>query len=107
MSIATRPAKLPHEPAETAVGKAEASILIFGASGDLTARKLIPALFDLWKEGYLSDRSPIDVVQEWGVRKLGQQLAIRTRAGLEKRVLVDFFPAYDEDGGLLLALTPR
>ena len=37
----------------------EASIVIFGASGDLTARKLIPALYHLWREGYLSDRAPI------------------------------------------------
>jgi hypothetical protein len=55
----------------------------------------------------LSDPSPMEVVREWGVRKLGQELAIRTKAGVEKPVLVDFFPAYDEDGGLLLALTPR
>jgi hypothetical protein len=55
----------------------------------------------------LSDASPIEVVREWGVRKLGQQMAIRTKAGLEKRVTADFFPAYDDDGGLLLALTPR
>ena len=37
----------------------EATIVIFGASGDLTARKLIPALYVLWKEGYLTDRAPI------------------------------------------------
>jgi PAS domain-containing protein len=55
----------------------------------------------------LSDPSPMDVVREWGVRKLGQQMAIRTKAGLQKDVTADFFPAYDEDGGLLLALTPR
>jgi PAS domain-containing protein len=55
----------------------------------------------------LSDPSPMDVVREWGVRKLGQKLEIRTSAGREKRVTVDFFPAYDDDGGLLLALTPR
>ena len=30
-------------------------LIIFGASGDLTARKLIPALFDLHKEGYLPE----------------------------------------------------
>lgn len=36
-----------------------ASVVIFGASGDLTARKLLPALFDLWSDGYLSDQSPI------------------------------------------------
>ncbi|MFN0195948.1 MAG: hypothetical protein ACKVT0_04340, partial [Planctomycetaceae bacterium] len=37
----------------------DASILIFGASGDLTARKLIPALFLLWKDGFLADNVPI------------------------------------------------
>ena len=35
------------------------SILIFGASGDLTARKLLPALYVLWSNGHLDDRSPI------------------------------------------------
>ncbi len=55
----------------------------------------------------LSDASPMDVVREWGVRKLGQELSIRTKAGVEKEVTVDFFPAYDEDGGMLVALTPR
>lgn len=55
----------------------------------------------------LSDASSLDVVREWGVRKLGQELEIRTSAGLDKDVTVDFFPAYDDDGGLLVALTPR
>ena len=36
-----------------------ATIAIFGASGDLTARKLLPALFDLWSDGYLADSAPI------------------------------------------------
>ena len=39
--------------------------------------------------------------------KLGQELTIRTRAGLQKDVTADLFPAYDDDGGLLVALTPR
>lgn len=38
---------------------ASATIAIFGASGDLTARKLLPALFDLWSDGYLADAAPI------------------------------------------------
>ena len=45
--------------ASSAIDAATASILIFGASGDLTARKLLPALFDLWNDGYLSDEAPI------------------------------------------------
>jgi len=67
---------------------------------DLMGREVAEAL-------ELSDPSPIDVVREWGVRKLGQKLEIRTSAGIEKRVTVDFFPGYDDDGGLLVALTPR
>ena len=38
---------------------------------------------------------------------LGEKLVLRTRAGQEKAVTADFFPAYDEDGGLLVAITPR
>ena len=39
--------------------KDSASISIFGASGDLTARKLVPALYMLWVENYLPDHLPI------------------------------------------------
>lgn len=67
---------------------------------DLLGRNLAEALA-------LSDPAPLELVREWGVRKLGQEVAIRTRAGIEKRVTADFFPAYDADGGLLVALTPR
>ena len=31
-------------------------LVIFGASGDLTYRKLIPALFDLYKQNLLPDK---------------------------------------------------
>jgi PAS domain-containing protein len=67
---------------------------------DLLGRDVVEALA-------LSDPAPLELVKEWGVRKLGQELAIRTRAGIERRVTADFFPAYDQDGGLLVALTPR
>jgi hypothetical protein len=55
----------------------------------------------------LSDAQPVELVREWGVRRLGEKLSIRTRAGAAKDVTADFFPAYDADGGLLVALTPR
>ena len=67
---------------------------------DLMGRNLVDALA-------LSDPAPIETVREWGVRQLEQKLTVRTHAGLEKPVLADFFPAYDDDGGLLVALTPR
>lgn len=38
---------------------ADTTILIFGASGDLTARKLIPALFKLSQQGFLNAGSPV------------------------------------------------
>ena len=41
------------------------------------------------------------------MRRLGEQLELRTRAGLTKSVVVDLFPAYDDDGGVLVALSPR
>jgi PAS domain-containing protein len=53
------------------------------------------------------EQNPAAVALEWGVRRLGEQLRMRTRAGQEKPVTADFFPAYDDDGGLLVALTPR
>jgi PAS domain-containing protein len=68
--------------------------------GDLLGREIAEALG-------LSDPSPIDIVREWGVRKLGQKLEIRTSSGRVKPVTVDFFPGYDDDGGMLVALTPR
>jgi PAS domain-containing protein len=55
----------------------------------------------------LSNAQPVELVREWGVRRLGEKLSIRTRAGSAKAVTADFFPAYDADGGLLVALTPR
>lgn len=67
---------------------------------DLIGRDVVEALA-------ISDTAPIELVREWGVRRMGQSLEIRTSAGLEKPITADFFPAYDDDGGMLLALTPR
>jgi len=53
------------------------------------------------------DQHPAELALEWGVRRLGQKVAVRTRGGVAKAIKADFFPAYDEDGGLLIALVPR
>jgi hypothetical protein len=57
--------------------------------------------------GFEADKNPAKIATEWGVRRLGEKLVLRTRGGIEKPVTADFFPAYDSDGGLLVALTPR
>jgi PAS domain S-box-containing protein len=59
-----------------------------------------------WEALQLDPQIPKTVL-EWGVRKLGEELEIRTRAGSIRPVKADFFPAYDDDGGLLIALAPR
>jgi PAS domain-containing protein len=81
---------------------------VFEVSGyrdrDLIGHDLVEA-FGL--SGFDGAQSPAAIALEWGVRRLGEQLEIRTRSGTQKRVKADFFPAYDSDGGLLVALTPR
>jgi PAS domain S-box-containing protein len=57
--------------------------------------------------GFEADKNPIALALEWGVRRLGERVELRSRAGNVKPVTADVFPAYDEDGGLLVSLTPR
>ncbi len=57
-------------------------------------------------QGFAEEKNPVKLTLEWGVRRLNEHLELRTRAGHVKRVVVDCFPALDDDGGLLVALTP-
>jgi len=51
---------------------------------------------------------PAATALEWGVRQLGVECTFRPGGLREDRAATaDFFPAYDDDGGLLVALTPR
>ena len=72
--------------------------------GDLMGKNVVDA-FGL--AGFEDGKSPVALALEWGVRRLGERLELRSRAGTVKRVTADVFPAYDDDGGLLVALTPR
>jgi PAS domain S-box-containing protein len=58
-------------------------------------------------QGFDEGSNPAKLALEWGVRRLDEQLELQTRSGHRKPVKADFFPAYDDDGGLLVALTPR
>jgi PAS domain-containing protein len=70
--------------------------------GDLLGEKL-EMLFEPEGDG----PTPAALALEYGVRRFDQKLTLRTRAGVKKIVRADFFPAYDEDGGLLVAMAPR
>ncbi len=56
--------------------------------------------------GFAEGQNPAALALEWGVRRLGERLTLRSRAGRDKPVVADFFPGYDADGGLLVALAP-
>ncbi len=49
---------------------------------------------------------PVGTVLEWGVRALGKPVEVHAEGDLPARATADLFPAYDDDGGLLLILTP-
>jgi PAS domain S-box-containing protein len=57
--------------------------------------------------GFPDGQDPVALVLEWGVRKLDQHLTIRHRSGITKHVRADLFPAYDDDGGLMVSLAPE
>jgi hypothetical protein len=65
--------------------------------------KDVTGAFEMNADG---ESNPAEVAVEWGVRQLGKRVTVRTRGGVIKEVTADFFPAYDEDGGLLVALYP-
>jgi PAS domain-containing protein len=48
----------------------------------------------------------IRTVLEWGVRQLDKVATVKAEGDLDARAKADVFPAYDDDGGLLLVLTP-
>ena len=43
---------------------------------------------------------------EWGVRVLDKPVEVHAEGDLPARATADLFPAYDDDGGLLVILTP-
>ena len=44
---------------------------------------------------------------EWGVRVLDKSVTVYAEGDRPESAKADIFPAYDDDGGLLLVLTPR
>jgi hypothetical protein len=72
--------------------------------GDLLGADVVQGL---GLAGFAEEKNPAKLALEWGVRRLDEKIELRTRGGHTKAVTGDFFPAYDDDGGLLVALTPR
>jgi hypothetical protein len=56
---------------------------------------------------FAEDEDPIGTSLEWGVRVLGRNVQVEAEGDLPAKATADVFPAYDDDGGLLLVLTPK
>jgi PAS domain S-box-containing protein len=85
-----------------AVGRGVFELTGYG-DRELMGRDLVDGL---GMNGFEPEKNPAKLALEWGVRRLDQRLEIRTRSGQSKQIVADFFPAYDADGGLLVALSP-
>jgi hypothetical protein len=56
---------------------------------------------------FANGEDPIETSLEWGVRVLGKDVRVEAEGDQPAEATADVFPAYDEDGGLLLVLTPK
>lgn len=93
------------------VGDAEARVLVAGHAslavtgyqeGELLGRPLAEAL-GLAFEG----EDPIATAMHWGVRRMGVPCTFMPKAaGAPETAVLDVFPAYDDDGGVMIGLTP-
>jgi len=73
---------------------------------DVIGRPVKEVLGLQW-EGGESNGDPIETSLEWGVRSLGKKVSVNAEGDLPAEAVADVFPAYDDDGGLLIVLTPE
>jgi PAS domain-containing protein len=81
---------------------------------DVIGRPVQEVLGLRWREGVEESDSgsvavadPIQTSLEWGVRSLGKRVSVNAEGDLPADAVADVFPAYDDDGGLLIVLTPE
>ena len=53
------------------------------------------------------DQDHIGTALEWGVRVLDKPVVVHAEGDRPEPAKADIFPAYDDDGGLLVVLTPK
>ena len=56
---------------------------------------------------FAEEGDPIGTALEWGVRVLQKPVTVHAEGDRPEPATADIFPAYDDDGGLLLVLTPN
>ena len=70
---------------------------------DVIGRPVKEVLGLEWQNG---DSDHISTALEWGVRVLDKEVVVHAEGDRPEPAKADIFPAYDDDGGLLLVLTP-
>jgi PAS domain-containing protein len=81
---------------------------------DVIGRPVQEVLGLQWREGgeepdtgSVAVADPIATSLEWGVRSLGKRVSVNAEGDIPAEAVADVFPAYDDDGGLLIVLTPE
>jgi len=62
---------------------------------------------DVLKLEFENQEDHVGTALEWGVRVLDKEVTVSAEGDRPEQAKADIFPAYDDDGGLLLVLTPR
>ena len=73
---------------------------------DIMGRPVQEVLGLEWTAEAETPGDPIATSLEWGVRALGKKVSVNAEGDLPADAVADVFPAYDDDGGLLIVLTP-
>ena len=73
-------------------------------------RKVIWRRYGMWLVlglEFEEDKDHIGTALEWGVRVLDKPVVVHAEGDRPEPAKADIFPAYDDDGGLLVVLTPK
>jgi hypothetical protein len=62
---------------------------------------------DVLQLEFVSGDDHVATALEWGVRVMDKEVVVHAEGDRPEPAKADIFPAYDDDGGLLLVLTPR
>ena len=91
----------------TGKGGSSAAAAVHASSTGLSDEKVIGRpVRDVLGLDFHGEEDPVGVALEWGVRRLGKSVTVNAEGDLPAKAVADLFPAYDDDGGLLLVLTP-
>lgn len=85
------------------IGLGRGSFELTGLDEERVIGRAVQEVLGLTFEG---ESDPIGTALEWGVRQRDKHVIVHAEGDIPAQATADLFPAYDDDGGLLLVLTP-